>query len=92
MDRIAATLTPTGRPVSWGPGPVARGSGLALSAAVVALLAHAISNLRKEAALALGELRDPATLRALHDALEDRDPEVRKAVRIAIAQIEGDAR
>ena len=42
---------------------------------------HAISNLRKEAALALGELRDRATLPALTHALEDHDPEVRRANR-----------
>ncbi|MBJ9665853.1 HEAT repeat domain-containing protein, partial [Burkholderia gladioli] len=57
-------------------------------AGIAALLTHAISNLRKEAALALGELRDPAWLEALGAALEDGDPEVRKAVRIAIRQIE----
>ncbi|WP_118179988.1 HEAT repeat domain-containing protein [Paraburkholderia phosphatilytica] len=55
--------------------------------ALAGLLTHAISNLRKEAALALGELRDPAVLPALHDAAGDPDPEVRKAVRIAFAQI-----
>jgi HEAT repeat protein len=53
------------------------------------LLSNPISNLRKEAALALGELREPATLDALHDALNDADPDVRKAVRIALQQIEG---
>jgi HEAT repeat protein len=55
---------------------------------VAALLTHTVSNLRKEAALALGELRDPHTLPALRDALQDRDPDVRKAVRIALQQIE----
>jgi HEAT repeat protein len=59
--------------------------------AVAALLGHTISNLRKEAALALGELRDSRTVPALRDALEDRDPDVRKAVRIALQQIEGSA-
>ncbi|MFM0617439.1 HEAT repeat domain-containing protein [Paraburkholderia nemoris] len=60
--------------------------------AVAALLTHTVSNLRKEAALALGELRDPRTVPALRDALvEDRDPDVRKAVRIALQQIEGAA-
>ncbi len=61
---------------------------LVVAPAVVALLSHAISNLRKEAALALGELRDRATLPALSAALDDRDPEVRKAVRIAIGQVD----
>ena len=56
--------------------------------AVAMLLAHPISNLRKEAALALGELGVPGSLPALRHALQDHDPEVRKAVRIAIEQIE----
>jgi HEAT repeat protein len=59
------------------------------ASAVAALLTHTISNLRKEAALALGELRDPGTVPALRDALDDRDPDVRKAVRIALQQVEG---
>ena len=58
---------------------------------VASLLTHTISNLRKEAALALGELRDPRTLQALRDALDDRDPDVRKAIRIALQQVEGAA-
>jgi len=33
-------------------------------------------------------LRDPATLDALRDALNDADPDVRKAVRIALQQIQ----
>ncbi|MBI0329403.1 HEAT repeat domain-containing protein [Burkholderia plantarii] len=59
----------------------------AATPAVAALLAHPIGNLRREAALALGELRDPAALDALHAARDDADPEVRKAVRIALQQI-----
>ncbi|MDE9388622.1 HEAT repeat domain-containing protein, partial [Pseudomonas aeruginosa] len=43
--------------------------------------------LRKEAALALGELADPASAQALRVAEGDGDPEVRKAVRIALAQL-----
>lgn len=35
-DRIAATLTPTGCPVRWGPGPMARAVGLALTAVAAA--------------------------------------------------------
>lgn len=61
------------------------------SVALAELLTHTISNLRKEAALALGELGqlgDPRVQAALHKALADRDPEVRKAVRIALQQIE----
>lgn len=55
---------------------------------IAALLRHPISNLRKEAALALGELGVRAVLSALQGASEDSDPDVRKAARIAIAQIE----
>jgi len=54
------------------------------------LLAFPLSNVRKEAALALGELaeaRDTAILAVLEAALADGDPEVRKSARIAIAQI-----
>ncbi|HCI1848611.1 TPA: HEAT repeat domain-containing protein, partial [Pseudomonas aeruginosa] len=51
------------------------------------LLGHPIGNLRKEAALALGELADPASAQALRVAEGDGDPEVRKAVRIALAQL-----
>jgi HEAT repeat protein len=56
---------------------------------IVTLLAHPISNLRKEAALALGEIADTAALPTLRLAETDGDPEVVKAVRIAVAQIEG---
>jgi HEAT repeat protein len=55
---------------------------------LVSLLSHAISNLRKEAALALGELHDPSTAAALREASGDADPDVRKAARIALQQIE----
>jgi HEAT repeat protein len=51
------------------------------------LLTFPISNVRKEAALALGELGNADALAVLEAALGDGDPEVRKAVRIAIAQI-----
>jgi HEAT repeat protein len=51
-------------------------------------LEHSISNLRKEAALALGELGDKAALASLHAAQNDSDPEVRKAIRIALAQLQ----
>ncbi|WP_013588851.1 HEAT repeat domain-containing protein [Paraburkholderia phenoliruptrix] len=57
---------------------------------VAALLSHTISNVRKEAALALGEIGssdDAGTLAALEAAEADGDPEVRKAVRIALRQI-----
>ncbi|WNZ10171.1 hypothetical protein [Streptomyces sp. 11x1] len=44
-DRIAATLTPTGRPVRWGPGPVSRTAGLALTAGVATGLSLAAQDL-----------------------------------------------
>jgi HEAT repeat protein len=50
-------------------------------------LSHSISNLRKEAALALGEIGVPEALPALEQIRDDRDPEVRKSARLAIAQI-----
>ena len=58
---------------------------------MAALLGHAIANLRKEAALALGELGQARALPALQSAESDNDPEVRKAVRIALAQLRGAA-
>jgi HEAT repeat protein len=60
--------------------------------ALAGLLSHAISNVRKEAALAIGELGGPgdeSVLAALHACAGDPDPEVRKAIRIALQQIEG---
>jgi HEAT repeat protein len=54
---------------------------------LLAALGHSISNLRKEAALALGEIGDAAALPNLEHAAHDPDPEVRKSVRLAIAQI-----
>ncbi|MFF7709011.1 HEAT repeat domain-containing protein [Pseudomonas sp. NPDC007930] len=56
--------------------------------ALISLLGHGISNLRKEAALALGELGDELAVSALQAAAEDSDPEVRKAVRIALVQLQ----
>jgi HEAT repeat protein len=50
-------------------------------------LTHTISNLRKEAALALGEIASTDALPALEQAAGDPDPEVRKSVRLAIQQI-----
>ncbi|NWD92206.1 HEAT repeat domain-containing protein, partial [Pseudomonas sp. K5002] len=38
--------------------------------------------------LALGELGDRQALGPLRDAADDGDPEVRKAVRIALAQLQ----
>ncbi|WP_223545100.1 HEAT repeat domain-containing protein [Pseudomonas sp. A-B-19] len=56
--------------------------------ALIDTLGHRISNLRKEAALALGELNDPGAIAALQAAQDDGDPEVRKAVRIALSQLQ----
>lgn len=47
-DRIAAALTPTGRPVRWGPGPVSRTIGLALTAGVAGGLSLAAQELVTE--------------------------------------------
>ena len=44
------------------------------------------------AALALGELADPSAVPALLAAENDGDPEVRKAVRIVLAQLQGAGR
>ena len=38
-------------------------------------------------ALALGEIGAPEALVALENAIDDADPDVRKSVRLAIAQI-----
>ena len=54
---------------------------------LTAALTHTIGNLRKEAALALGEIGSPAALPALRAAENDPDPEVRKSVRLALQQI-----
>ncbi|WP_183154904.1 hypothetical protein [Streptomyces shenzhenensis] len=46
IDRIATTLAPTGRPMRWGPGPVARTAGLALTAGLtagVSFTAHSLA-------------------------------------------------
>jgi HEAT repeat protein len=55
--------------------------------ALLATLNHQISNLRKEAALALGEIGAPEALPALEQIQNDPDPEVRKSAIISIAQI-----
>ena len=56
--------------------------------ALIETLGHRISNLRKEDALALGELNDRGAVAALQAAQDDGDPEVRKAVRIALSQLQ----
>jgi HEAT repeat protein len=54
---------------------------------LLTLLSHQISNLRKEAALALGEIGSGLALDELEKHQADPDPEVRKSVRLAIQQI-----
>ena len=53
--------------------------------ALIETLGHRISNLRKEAALASGELNEREAIAPLLAAQDDGDPEVRKAVRIALS-------
>ena len=50
-------------------------------------LSHEISNLRKEAVVALGEIGDSAAIPALEQALDDSDPDVRKLARLALIQL-----
>jgi HEAT repeat protein len=50
-------------------------------------LLHPAGNLRKEAAIALGEIGDPAAAAALEVAGADPDPEVRKAARLALQRL-----
>jgi len=51
-------------------------------------LSYNISNLRKEAAAALGEIKSAEALPFLTVAKKDVDPDVRKIVNWAIDQIE----
>ena len=65
--------------------------GLLKSSLAVADLAvnfkHEISNLRKEVALALGEIGTQEAQMLLEQHQHDPDPEVRKAIRIGLTQI-----
>ena len=56
-------------------------------ARIGATLAGSISNLRKEAAAALGEIADPGSLALLRRYEDDADPDVRKTIRWAIGRI-----
>ena len=49
-------------------------------------VSHEVSNLRKEAAAALGEIANPTALVFLEPAAGDPDPDVRKLVRWAIGR------
>lgn len=68
-----------------------RSLGLLKSSLAVADLAvnfkHEISNLRKEVALALGEIGTQEAQMLLEQHQHDSDPEVRKAIRIGLNQI-----
>ena len=52
------------------------------------LVAHPLANVRKEAVIALGELRRPEALPALERAEQDADPDVRKLARLAMELIQ----
>jgi HEAT repeat protein len=54
---------------------------------LVASLTHSISNLRKEAVIALGEIGDTRAIAPLETALADPDPDVRKLARLALTTI-----
>ncbi|MEY4563949.1 MAG: hypothetical protein RLZZ618_3226, partial [Pseudomonadota bacterium] len=53
-----------------------------------AALCHEVSNLRKEAAIALGETAHADALPLLLAAQADPDPEVRKLARLSIARLD----
>jgi HEAT repeat protein len=55
------------------------------------LLDHPLANVRKEAVIALGDLRRIEALAALERAGRDADPDVRKLARLASAAIQGAA-
>ncbi len=50
------------------------------------LMAHEVSNLRKEAVIALGEIGGDTARALLDAALADPDPEVRKLARLGLAR------
>jgi len=52
-------------------------------------LGSEVSNLRKEAAAALGEIADPRGLARLGRCIDDPDPDARKLVRWAIERCRG---
>lgn len=58
--------------------------------AIEGMLAYPVSNVRKEAAMSLGEIGDARSLGSLRKSLLDRDPDVRKLAAWAIARIETD--
>jgi HEAT repeat protein len=56
-------------------------------APVIEALSHEVSNVRKESAIALGEIGDPKAIPALEKARLDADPDVRKLAQLALASI-----
>jgi HEAT repeat protein len=46
-----------------------------------------MSNLRKETAIALGDIGDARAIKPLEGAMNDPDPDVRKIARLALARI-----
>ena len=55
--------------------------------ALCGALQHPISNLRKEAVIALGEIGDPRAITFLEMALKDADSDVRKLSKLAMTTI-----
>jgi HEAT repeat protein len=55
---------------------------------LIEALLHSSGNLRKEAAIALGEVGEAAAIAALNAVTADPDPEVRKAARLALQRLE----
>ncbi len=55
---------------------------------VAEMLTHPVSNVRKEAAMCLGEIGNPVAIASLRAALLDRDPDVKKIAAWAIAKLQ----
>jgi HEAT repeat protein len=51
-------------------------------------LQHSVSNLRKEAVIALGDIGDARAITHLERALHDSDPDVRKLAKLALTTIQ----
>jgi HEAT repeat protein len=56
--------------------------------ALVEALIHPVSNLRKEAVIALGEIGDLRAITPLERTLRDPDPDVRKLSKLALTTIQ----
>lgn len=68
-----------------------RALGRLRAKAAIEKFAELVSNLRKEVALTLGKIGGKAARRILEPAIDGADPDVRKPVRIALAQINAEA-